>query len=307
MATAFVNLGRLEKKSTTFKFPYSRSRVHLEPEFIPKDKRKAELMLGMYFCQIHMLRLDHKIEGVRLNADDSNKKGDVIVTQEGKDLSIQLTRLSFTEYEKRKAVAKRRSIEFAKLIADRVQLDKELVINIFPKDKHKIPLRKLGSRAKVIEKKLIDLIVHSIQSNESKLKEDITHISFDIKDGGLKEYFYSFDLVPVPVGMYANVYGYDKVFINYDFYGATYDKIDVDKAIDDLFMKKDKGEADLLLIWANSFELHYDLNGIAEKLRAKFQLSSFDNVQFMAFHDNVALFRETLQLWGIKPLANVIK
>jgi hypothetical protein len=302
MGKVFVNLGQLESKTTTFKFPYSRSKVHLEPEFIPKDKKKAELMIGMYFCQMHMLRLNYNIEGVKLNNDDSNKKGDVIITHDGKDVSMQITRLSFTDFETRKSVAKKKSIEFAKLISDRVRVDRQVVINIFPKNKHKIPLQKLGSRAKVLERKLIDLIVLSIQVNESKLKEDITHISIGIKDGALKDFFYSIDLCPVPEGMFANVHGYQNIFINYNFYGATYDKIDVDKAIDELFKKKDQGVADMLLIWANSFEMHYDLEGIVEKLRIKFATSSFGNIQFMAFHDSVALFRETLKLWGIKPL-----
>jgi hypothetical protein len=50
-----INIGPMEDKTTTFKFPYSHSRVHLEPEFIPKDKKKAELIIGMYFCQLHLL------------------------------------------------------------------------------------------------------------------------------------------------------------------------------------------------------------------------------------------------------------
>ena len=106
--------------------------------------------------------------------------------------------------------------------------------------------------------------------------------------------------------MCANVYGCDNIFINYNFYGSTYDDNDADKAIDDLFTKKDRGFADLLLIWANSFELH-GLEKIARKLRARFSNSSFENVQFMTFNDNVALFRETRQLWGIKPVTESIK
>jgi hypothetical protein len=306
MGNAVIQLGHMEKKSSTFKFPWSRARVHLEPEFIPKEKEIAEMMLAMYFSQIHMLRQKKKVSGIRLNENDSNKNADVIITADGKDISVQITRLTFTNFETRKSIAKRKSLEFAGRISERVKLLNEVVITIFPKQKHKIPLKNLGSRAKTLEKKLLDLIVLSINSNIEKLVPDSGNIQVTIKDGELKEHFYFVDICPVPKGMYANVYGVNNVFINYNFYGSTYDDSDADKAINDLFNRKDRGHADLLLIWANSFELH-GLDKIVQKLRDRFSDSSFQNIQFMTFHDNVALFRETLQLWGIKPVAQVVK
>ncbi len=306
MANAIIKLGHMEKKSSTFKFPWSRARVHLEPNFIPKDKQIAEMMLSMYFCQIHMVRLDRKVSGIRLNENDSNKSADVIITADGKDISVQITRLTFTNFETRKAIAKRKSLEFAKAISERVNLSNEVVITIFPKQKHKIPLKNLGSRGKTLEKKLLDFIVFSINTNKEKLVPDSGNIDAVIKDGELREHFYSVDICPVPKGMFANVYGHNNVFINYNFYGSTYDDSDADQAIDELFKRKDQGVADLLLIWANSFELH-GLEKIVQKLRDRFQDSSFENVQFMTFHDNVVLFRETLQLWGIKPITQVVK
>lgn len=306
MGSPVIKLGHMEKKSSTFKFPWSRSRVHLEPEFIPKEKQTAEMVLGMYFCQIHMLRLNRKVNGLRLSDDDSNKNPDVIITADGMDISVQITRLTFTNFETRKSIAKRKSLEFAKAISERVSTENEVVITLFPKQKHKIPLKKLGSRARTLEKKLVDLIVLSMNANMSKLLPNSGNIEIEIEDGDLRQHFYSIDICPVAEGMYANVYGHNNIFINYNFYGSTYDDSEADKAIDELFLRKDGGLADLLLIWANSFELH-GLEKIVQKLRDRFSNSSFQNVQFMTFHDNVALFRETLQLWGINPVAEVVK
>jgi hypothetical protein len=306
MGNAIIKLGHMEGKSSTFKFPWSRARVHLEPNFIPKDKQTAEMMLTMYFCQMHMLHMGKKVTGIKANENDSNKNADTFITADGKDISIQITRLMFTNYETRKAIAKRKSLEFAKAISGRVNLLHEVVITIFPKQKHKIPLKNLGSRAKTLEKKLLDLIVLSVNMNIEKLVPDSGNVDVLIKDGELREHFYSIDICPVPKGMYANVYGLNNIFINYNFNGSTYNDSDSDKAIDELFKRKDRGVADLLLIWANSFELH-GLEKIVQKLWDRFGDSTFQNVQFMTFYDNVAFFRETLQLWGIKPVAQVVK
>lgn len=105
MAEIFVNLGRMEKgRSTTFKFPYSRGRLILEPEFIPKEKQQQELVLGMYFSQVLMYRSKRNIQGVCLAPEDKekNKGSDIIVTEDGVEHYIQISRLSFTNYERRK-------------------------------------------------------------------------------------------------------------------------------------------------------------------------------------------------------------
>ncbi|MBX2966203.1 MAG: hypothetical protein KF845_08670 [Cyclobacteriaceae bacterium] len=304
MGTVFVNLGRLEGKPTTFKFPYSRSRVYLEPEFIPKDKRKAELIIGMYFCQIQLINLSKNIDGVRLNDDDSNKQGDIIYYDNGELKYVQLTRLTFTDFETRKSMVKHKSIDFAKRIGEKIKLDYPLIITIFPKNKHKVPLKNFKRKGRIeIEERLIEMIFKSITNNSEKLKNGATHIEINIGDELLKKYYYSLDLVPVPKGFYPNVWGSDNIFINYNFYGSTYDNIDADKAINELFLKKNLGHSDTLLIWANSFELH-NLKGIVEKLIEKFSNSTFKFVYLMTFNDNVALFRETLNLWTIKTSQN---
>jgi len=71
----------------------------------------------------------------------------------------------------------------------------------------------------------------------------------DLSGDQLGVYFYSFDVYPVPDGHFANVWGYQNVFIEYDFAGSTYNEDDEDKAILDLFEKKNNGKADTLLIW----------------------------------------------------------
>ncbi|HEU5292451.1 MAG TPA: hypothetical protein VFU05_17510 [Cyclobacteriaceae bacterium] len=294
-----INLGRIEGKPTTFKFPYSRSRVHLEPEFIPKDKKKAELIIGMYFCQIHLLNLNHNVQGVRLNEDDSAGQADIFVTESGKELSVQITRLTFTDFETRKSIAKKKSIEYSKAIWQKIQVDFPLIVTIFPRNKHKVPLNK-GTNRRSIEGKLLDLIVSLISSNHNVLAERTKSFNIDITDEELKEHFYSIDLCPVPQGMFANVFGFENIFVNYNFYGSTYDSVDAIKAVEDLYQKKSGGTSEILLIWANSFEIH-DMTEIVETLRKMFSESTFKEVQLMTFDDNVALFRETLKLWGIKP------
>ncbi len=69
-------------------------------------------------------------------------------------------------------------------------------------------------------------------------------------------------------------------------------------------LKKNKGNSELLLIWADEFELVSNERKIAEKFIQKFADSSFEEVYFMTFTNNMVFFINSLQLWPIKLSEN---
>lgn len=303
MGEVFVNLGHMEKgRPTTFKFPYSRGRLVLEPEFIPKEKQPQELVLGMYFSQVLMYRLKRNIQGIRLAPKEieKDKGADIIVTEDGIDHYIQLSRLTFTNYERRKHVAKQQSISFAESVFKSVpKFSFEIVIKIFPKNKHKVPLSNFTSRVRRnIENALLLAITKVIHDNVHKVTKR-ERLQVDLSKDQLGLYFYAFDVYPVPDGFFANAWGYESIFIEYDFAGSTYNETDEDLAIQSLFDKKNSGKADTLLIWCNSFELQNDQR-IANKAMAQFASSTFQKVYLMTFRDHWEGFMKSLQLWPLK-------
>lgn len=124
-------------------------------------------------------------------------------------------------------------------------------------------------------------------------------LQIDLSKDKLGEHFYSFDIYPVPDEFFANAWGYENIFIEYDFAGSTYNEADEDIAIHTLFDKKNGGSSDTLLIWCNSFELQNDQR-IANKVMAKFSDSSFQKVYLMTFRDNREGFMKSLKLWSLK-------
>jgi hypothetical protein len=302
MAEVFINLGHIEKgRPTTFKLPYSRGLI-LEPEFIPKETQPQELVLGMYFSQILLYRSKRNIQGVRLAPPEKEKdKGaDIIVTEDGIDYYIQVSRLLFTNYERRKQLAKQQSISFAKRIFDTIpKFNFEIVIKIFPKDKHKVPLSSVGGRVRGNIERALLLAITKVISDNVDLVNKRQRLQVDLSRDTLGQHFYSFDVYPVPDNLFANVWGHENIFVEYDFAGSTYNEQDEDIVVQDLFDKKNNGTADTLLIWCNSFELH-NARRIADKLLAKFAASSFQKVYLMTFRDNWEAFMKTLELWPLK-------
>ena len=287
----------------TFKFQYSKyDPMHPEPHFIPKEKKKAEFIIGMYYSQFRILHLNENIDKIELNKDDSNKNHDLLIRQNSIEKTLQITRLTFTKYDERKSVAKQKSINIALAITKEVKIDFKLNVNIFPTEtKDKIPLRSIKSKRNVTESKLTSFIEESIKKNQDALKSKSDPIWLKV-DEELSKHFKFIVLNPIPKNCYSRFYGTNNVFINYDFNDIAYDERDIGKSIHELYEKKNNGSSEILLIWANIFELRLHLNFIVQKLHEKFIESSFKEVFLMTFEDNIGLFRDSLELWPIKTL-----
>lgn len=297
-----IILNALDGKSfNTFKFQYSKYNPF--QEFIPKNKKQIEFIIGMYYSQFRVLHYNKIVEYIELCEDDSNKKSDIVIKENDEIKSIQITRLTFTKYEERKAIAKKRSLAFAEAITKDLQIDFKLNVNIFSKSKKdQIPLKDLKNKRNKIEKRLIEFIVKSINNHKNKLSVENKPIPIQIQDSTLSKYYSFLNLNPIPKESYSRFHGLNNVFINYDFDDVSFDKEDVEKSINELYNKKNEGSSDILLIWANVFELVSLKEYIADQLRNKFMNSTFKEVFLMTFYDNEVMFRDTLELRPLKIL-----
>ncbi len=287
----------------TFKFQYSRhSPVHPNPRFIPRDnKQLAEKILGSFFCKFLAKDFKSKIENFRLNPDDSHKKADVLFIENGIDRKLQITQLQFTRYETRKVIA----LEKNKLIADYLSLLVHpafpIIVNIFPNsDKTSIPLSNKKRGKTKVEAELIKYLVITLKSRLPELTQNSSPLWLNFDTNKLSPYFRRIVINPVPPNCYPRFYGRNNIYVNYEIDNVAFELADAESAIDEVFTKKNNSSAELLLIWADDFELAGNKRQIGEKLQQKFINSSFDEIYFMTFSDNVALFTITLELWPLK-------
>jgi len=287
----------------TFKFQYSRrSPVHPNPRLIPRDdKQLAEKMLGSFFCQFLEKEFKSKIENFRLNPDDSHKKADILYTENGIDRNLQITQLQFTRYETRKAIA----VEKNKLIADclsvLIQTPFPIIVNIFPtSEKSSIPLSDRKRGKSKIEAELIKYLAVTLKSRLPDLARDSSPLWLSFDNNKLSPHFRRVVINPVPQNCYPRFYGRNNIYVNYEIDNVAFEFSDAESAIDDLYNKKNNSSAEVLLIWADDFELAGNKRPIAEKLQQKLVDSSFDEIYFMTFSDNVAMFVKTLELWPLK-------
>ncbi len=293
------------KSFGTFKFQYSKySPVHPEPEIVPKNKVDAENFIGMVFCQFLTIHFNSKIDQFKLNEKDDNKNPDVIITENGIVKGIQISQLNFSNYEARKATAKEKNLELAIKISTRVKLDFPLNVNIFPSTtKDEIPLSNLKRGKSKTEILLIDFICESITSNITNLSSDPNPIWIPITDSKLVSHFSKIVLNPIPEKSYSRFPGRDNIFVNYDFNDVAYDLNDIDIAIDKMYIKKNKGKSEILLLWLNDFGIHGindNKRHVFNRLYTKFIDSTFSEIYLLTFTNNVSLFKESLELWPVK-------
>lgn len=293
----------------TFKFQYSRHHpVHPDPRLVPpNNKRLAEEILTYFFCEFRKRKFKSIISDIEISKDDSNKKPDALITENGVRKGIQITQLQFTNHEARKAIAN----DLNKQIADSLSLSLtcplRVIINIFPAiNKSLIPLKDIRKgKAKIISS-LISFISQSLHAKLQTLSEDSSPSYTFIDTGLLKPHFSHIVFNPVPKGAYPRFYGRKNIYVNMDMNDTSYDLNDLDDAINEIYKKKNNGLSEVLLIWADEQELALNKRPAAERIFSKFIASSFKEVYFMTFQNNVALFEKSLELWQLKPFADNI-
>ena len=143
-------------------------------------------------------------------------------------------------------------------------------------------------------------IAQSLNTHLQEIDTSDSPIWINVNDARLSPHFKRIVLNKVPSRAFPNFPGTHNVNVNYDFNDVAYEEADIDTAIDELYRKKNNGIADILLIWADDFELVTNKRSIAEKLCKKFFESSFEEIYFMTFENNMTMFLKSLEFWPLK-------
>jgi len=291
----------------TFKFQYSKYYQVNKDKFVPMDDKKlAEQILGWFFGESLRRHFARKIISTEVCKYDSNKKADILMNENGVDKGVQITRLQFTRYEERKNISFRMNGYLAEKISGLVPVGFPIVVNIFPtSEKGTIPLRNISRGKQKIYLTLCTYVAKKIIANLSELSRQKRPIWITIDDPKLAAYFKFIVLNPIPKGSFSRFPGNGNICVNYDQDDVAFNSEDIDGSIDELYRKKNSGHSEILLIWAEDFDLATQKKEVAERIWLKFRHTTFSEVFFMTFENHITRFIDTLQLWPIKTIQGI--
>lgn len=295
----------------TFKFQYSRyAPVKNDSRFVPhNDKKLAENILGSYFCDFLRRHYNSTISEYTNNIDDSHKKPDVSFIENGKLKGMQITELQFTKHEERKALSKRIGEQLVNSIVKLFIPKYPIIVNIFPIiEKDSIPLADVKKGKGRIINELASYIASVIEESQPHFDSDASPIWHTVADEKLAKYYRQLVLNIVPRNCYPRFFGHSNVYINYDIDDVSFALEDVGYAIQEIFRRKNNGSANILLIWSDELELAtFSKRKAAEKIFEQFETSTFEEVFFMSFVNNLPMFLKSLELWALKGPRTPIK
>jgi len=291
----------------TFKFQYSNHHpVNPNYRFIPQDKILAEKILGWHYFQFKKIHFKQDMQDFLHNNDDSHKKADVYFKENGGKKGMQITQLLFTQHEARRIAADNKNKEFVHAILKLIRPKRPVIINIMPQAaKSQIPLFDVKRGKSKIEAEIIDFIAESIKVHQATFDTENNPIWIPVEGERLNKHIRTIVLNPVPPGCFPRFYGRDNIYVNYDFDDVSFNDNDIDNAVSDIFIKKNNGKSEILLIWSDDHELAAQKRKVVEKLYLKFYSSSFKEVYFMTFYNHIEMFIKSLELWPIKPIENI--
>ena len=278
MTLSSENKGR----KNSFKIPYSRGLPsYMAPKVFTTQKTEEYFVTTLYAHQLLFKGIP--TIGVEVCEDDSHKKADTIVKLEnGKTIKVQVTRFTLTEYLNRRKVAENKVEKIIKEVNKIKKVDIPVNVTF-----HTLKQKNHFPNSTKIDRALAKLIVETITLKRKELEEPGVFIREEIMDNKINQYCPIITLQRIPEGNFSNFYGRDNLFIDMDFDNITFTQKDIDKESQNIFNKKNNGESDVLLIWADSFELLYDIEPFGESLEKQFKETSFEEVYFLKFHNRL--------------------
>lgn len=285
----------------TFKFQYSRRMPVKEDPFIPKEKHLSEEMVAYFFSQTLLGNYYRNIGPVKRVKDDSNKNADMLMLEGNEWKGIQITQLQFTNYIGRKAISEKINTSIAAAISKLVSPPGKVIVNIFPvATKGEIPLSTVSKGKEALLDRLAKFAADTLKKNYAELTNPNKPIWVNVEDDKLKPHFRMICLNPVPPDGYPRFPGVDNVFVNYDQDDVAYNDDDLISSVTEVYKKKEGGQAEILLIWADEFDLGMVERKVAEQLQHQFLQSSFAEVYLMTFVNHITMILSTINLWPVK-------
>lgn len=281
----------------SFKFSSSPFPYQKPPPALSINKQSREFVLTMLFSHILMFN-GTKISRIEVNEDDTHGKPDTTIVANGIEQGVQLTKLSLNDPLKRINISERQTNQLLNLFPDSIKVKVPINVYIYlnSKDKNVIPKGNIKQR-----QKLVDLIVKGITDNYDKIfGKNKEFVCLPINDPTLEQLASSITINSINTGHNSLFIGKNGIHINYEFDTQDWNENDLDKEIDRIINSKQGGQEDILLIWADRFEILYQDKNIASILTKKLSTTDFKEVYFLTLFDRVDQFFDSWKLIKVK-------
>jgi len=271
----------------SFKLGYSRGLPSYKAPKLFTNKKTEEYFVTSLYAQM-LIYNGIPIIGIEVCENDSDKGADTVIKiLDDKFKEIQITRFTLTEYLKRRKVAERQVDNLIAKILDlaKVPVPVNVTVNL-------LKMNSTSFKSKKLENSLAKEIAIAINSNEAELSSSNKFINYAVTDEKLKLLTPLITLQRIPKDFHSNFYGRDNVFIDLDFDNISFTKKDIEDECLNIYNKKNGGKAKTLIIWGDTFEILYDPMYIIERLKYQFHETTFEEVLFLNFYNNLHLYLE---------------
>lgn len=260
------------------------------------NKREEEHYVAWLYARLQS-KIGLKVTGVFNNDNDADKGADAIIRlANGLDITAQVTRFTLTDFLKRKSIAQNRS----ERIIDAV------LTKVTPPVKTNVHLTTINNTVappnnQQLEKAIIKAIAEAIEQSREKLSvTDRNFINIAVTDEILTPYFLLITLQSIPEGHHSNFFGKYPLYLDMQFDNVTFSDAEIEEECTNIYRKKNGGQSQILLIWADTFEVLYNPSKIRPVLMKHFANTSFQQVFFFSFWNRLDMFREEIYASQIK-------
>lgn len=272
------------KQYNSMKMGYSRGLPIYDAPKLLTEKKQEEYFVASLYAQL-LIYNGYTVLGVEVCNDDSDGKADVKIKTTKEVTGVQITRFTLTNLLHRQSASKKRAFRIVNEVLKQVTVSQP--INVVIHSTYKVDPPKYKEK---MDTAIANEIVKGLNANKN-LEQGVPkpHMHSNQSISKIASYF---TYERIPDEMYSNFYGQSNLYINFDFDNVGFDDSDVIREARNIFKKKERGNADLLLIWAEYSEILYKHSEVAELLKTEFKDSKFDQVIFFSFYNTMHLHME---------------
>jgi len=270
-----------------FKLPYSlNGPLYKRPKWVNENNTKeVENLTGGLFVNYLRQVEKRKVLYFSHNENDENKNPDIFIHIDGKIQSAQITQLVLNGYLKKFNQTRKLCEKISNLIVEIYKPPIKINVQIYPPWEAEEPLKTTGK----VHKKAATIIANNISENIGTLMSENKFQNFDFDKNVFGNFADSFNLLPVPNIHQSNYFGDNNVYIDYEFDDIKISKEDIENSVNKIFIDKEDGNSDILLIWGDLNHFMDTMPLIFEKLQEKFKETSFKSVYFLCFQNTAEI------------------
>ena len=271
---------------------------------LPKDKRDVEKFVVEDFSKIQKIN-GYTLTNIQINPDDSHGKADITAKLNGIDIGLQLTELKIGHRPESSSRSEKIIERLVNLILEEIEPAFPLFVDIYSTKDYQNESIKL--KPKGIQE-LANAIITGIKNREFSpsirelFKPDKTNfkLKFLKIPRNLQKIISKITIQKIPDGYSTLSPGKNNIFINFHFDQVVTSDIVLEELVEEIYEKKNKGTAEILLIWSYDEDFWGQEERIKQFLLEKSRNSTFKYIYVFFFINAEGPFEANKKIFTIK-------